>query len=63
MKLKQKIIIKIFIKIKNCFILVIFHEILLILFFDPVNKNVIGEMTDELKGQTISEFAIIKINK
>ena len=50
-------------KIKNCFILVIFHEILLILFFDPVNKNVIGEMKDELKGQTISEFAIIKINK
>ena len=63
MKLKQKVIIKIFIKIKICFILVIFREILLILFFDPVNKNVIGEMKDELKGQIISGFAIIKISK
>ena len=41
----------------------IFHEILLILFFDPVNKNVIGEMKDELKGQIISGFVIIKISK
>ena len=63
MKLKQKVIIKIFIKIKICFILVIFHEILLILFFDPVNKNVTGEMKDELKEQIISGFAIIKISK
>ena len=29
-------------------------------FFDPVNKNVIGKMKDEVKGKIISEFVGLK---
>ena len=55
MKLKQKMIMKIFIKTKICSILVIMPE-----FFDPVNNKVIGKMKDEFKGKVISEFFGLK---
>ena len=29
-------------------------------FFDPVNKKVIGEMKDEVKGKIVSEFVLLK---
>ena len=48
MKLKQKMFMKIFIKAKNS------------MFFDPVNKKVIGKKKDELKGEIISEFFGLK---
>ena len=41
--------VRIFIEIKICF-----------KFFDPVNKNVIGEMKDQVKGKIISEFVTLK---
>ena len=41
--------VRIFIEIKICF-----------KFFDPVNKKVIGEMKDQVKGKIISEFVTLK---
>ena len=29
-------------------------------FYDPTNKNVLGKMKDEFKGQRISEFVRLK---
>ena len=45
--------IKTFIKIGVCLILVTIEKIQK--FFDPVNKNNIGKMKDEVKGKIIDE--------
>ena len=45
---------EIFVLINICLILVIIQ------FFDLVNKNVIGKMKDEFKGKVISEFVGLK---
>ena len=31
-------------------------------FFEPINKNIIGKMKDEIKGNLISEFVGLKSN-
>ena len=54
MKLKQKMFLKIFMKVN-------FSDYPLDLkFFDPVNKKVIGKMKDQLKGKIISDFVGLK---
>ena len=58
MKLKQKMFMTIFMKIKICLILVTIHKIQS--FYDPVNKKVIGKMKEEFKGKIISEFVGLK---
>ena len=54
MKLKQKMFMKIFIKIKIC------DYLLNSKFFDPTNKKVIGKMKHEFKGKPVSEFNGLK---
>ena len=58
MKLKQKMIMKVFCRDKNLFD---FSDYPLHLkFFDPGNKKFIGKIKDELKGKIISEFVGLK---
>ena len=59
MKSKQMMLIKIFMKIKNCLILVMIHKTQRILILSK--KLVIGKMKDEFKGKIISELVGLKM--
>ena len=58
MKLELIMLIKIFMRIKIHLVLVIIHQIQI--FFNLVNKKVIGKTKDEFKRKIIIEFGRLK---
>ena len=56
MKSNQKIFMEIFLNIKTCLTLVNFNQI----FFNWINKRIIGKMKDEFKGIPINKFMGLK---